>query len=70
MQFARDLLRHRLGQRLLHLAVSVLGKSAHAAIPDTGIDALKASVGVLGKLLRAETDSGNCTPGRRHRQPT
>jgi acetylornithine deacetylase/succinyl-diaminopimelate desuccinylase-like protein len=34
----------------LHLEVEIIGKSAHAARPDTGIDALEAATGVLGDL--------------------
>jgi acetylornithine deacetylase/succinyl-diaminopimelate desuccinylase-like protein len=34
----------------LHLEVQVDGKSAHAAMPFTGIDALEAATGVLGAL--------------------
>ncbi len=34
----------------LHLEVEVLGKSAHAARPDTGVDALEAATGVLSDL--------------------
>jgi acetylornithine deacetylase/succinyl-diaminopimelate desuccinylase-like protein len=34
----------------LHLEVEILGRSAHAARPDTGIDALEAATGVLGAL--------------------
>jgi succinyl-diaminopimelate desuccinylase len=34
----------------LHLEVVVKGKSAHAAIPSTGVDALEAANGVLGAL--------------------
>lgn len=34
----------------LHLEVVVEGKSAHAAIPFTGVDALEAATGVLGAL--------------------
>ena len=34
----------------LHLEVDVVGKSAHAARPDTGIDALEAATGVLSDL--------------------
>jgi acetylornithine deacetylase/succinyl-diaminopimelate desuccinylase family protein len=34
----------------LHLEVRVEGKSAHAARPDTGIDALEAATGLLGAL--------------------
>jgi succinyl-diaminopimelate desuccinylase len=34
----------------LHLEVTVTGRSAHAAIPSTGIDALEATSGVLNSL--------------------
>jgi len=34
----------------LHLEVEIVGRSAHAARPDTGIDALEAATGVLGDL--------------------
>ena len=34
----------------LHLEVEIIGKSAHAARPDTGIDALEAATGVLRDL--------------------
>jgi len=34
----------------LHLEVEVIGKSAHAARPDTGIDALEAATGLLSDL--------------------
>ncbi len=34
----------------LHLEVEIIGKSAHAARPDTGIDALEAATGVLVDL--------------------
>lgn len=34
----------------LHLEVTVLGRSAHAAKPETGIDALQAATGVLNAL--------------------
>jgi succinyl-diaminopimelate desuccinylase len=34
----------------LHLEVEVLGKSAHAARPETGVDALEAATGVLADL--------------------
>src|SRR5262249_6820539 len=34
----------------LHLAVELIGKSAHAARPDTGVDALEAATGVLSEL--------------------
>jgi acetylornithine deacetylase/succinyl-diaminopimelate desuccinylase-like protein len=34
----------------LHLEVEIIGKSAHAARPDTGIDALEAATGVLAEL--------------------
>ena len=40
----------------LHLEVEVLGKSAHAAMPETGVDALEAATGILAELyaLRRE----------------
>ena len=34
----------------LHLEVDVAGKSAHAALPFTGVDALEAATGILGAL--------------------
>ncbi len=34
----------------LHLEVEIIGKSAHAARPDTGVDALEAATGVLADL--------------------
>jgi succinyl-diaminopimelate desuccinylase len=34
----------------LHLEVEVIGKSAHAAMPETGADALEAATGILAKL--------------------
>jgi succinyl-diaminopimelate desuccinylase len=34
----------------LHLEVEVIGKSAHAAMPETGADALEAATGILTKL--------------------
>lgn len=34
----------------LHLEVEIIGKSAHAARPDTGIDALEATAAVIGDL--------------------
>lgn len=34
----------------LHLEVEIVGKSAHAARPDTGVDALEAATGVLSDL--------------------
>ncbi|OYW51953.1 MAG: peptidase M20 [Azorhizobium sp. 32-67-21] len=34
----------------LHLEVEVAGKSAHAALPFTGVDALEAATGILGAL--------------------
>jgi acetylornithine deacetylase/succinyl-diaminopimelate desuccinylase-like protein len=36
----------------VHLEVEVTGKSAHAARPDTGVDALEAAVGILADLYR------------------
>ena len=40
----------------LHLEVTVTGKQAHAAMPDTGVDALEAATGILTALYaqRAE----------------
>ena len=40
----------------LHLEVEVVGKSAHAAMPETGVDALEAATGILASLyaLRRE----------------
>ena len=34
----------------LHLEVEIIGKSAHAACPETGVDALEATTGVLTEL--------------------
>jgi acetylornithine deacetylase/succinyl-diaminopimelate desuccinylase-like protein len=34
----------------LHLEVEVIGKSAHAAMPETGVDALEAATGILAAL--------------------
>ena len=34
----------------LHLEVEIVGRSAHAARPDTGVDALEAATGVLSEL--------------------
>ncbi len=34
----------------LHLEVEMIGKSAHAAMPETGVDALEAATGVLNAL--------------------
>lgn len=36
----------------LHLELTLLGKSAHAAMPDTGVDAIEASVPLLQALYR------------------
>ncbi|MBB4845856.1 acetylornithine deacetylase/succinyl-diaminopimelate desuccinylase-like protein [Paucibacter oligotrophus] len=36
----------------LQMEVTVLGQSAHAAIPDSGVDALQAAVGILNVLYR------------------
>ena len=36
----------------LHLEITLEGRSAHAAVPDTGIDALEAANGVLNALYR------------------
>ncbi|MPZ56180.1 MAG: M20/M25/M40 family metallo-hydrolase [Rhizobiales bacterium] len=37
----------------LHLEVTVTGKQAHAAMPDTGVDALEAAAGVLAALYES-----------------
>jgi len=37
----------------LHLEVTVTGKQAHAAMPDTGVDALEAATGVLTALYHS-----------------
>ena len=39
----------------LQLEVTVHGKMAHAAIPDTGIDALQGAVAILQRAVRART---------------
>jgi acetylornithine deacetylase/succinyl-diaminopimelate desuccinylase family protein len=39
----------------LHLEVEIIGKSAHAARPETGIDALEAATGVLADLYAIRT---------------
>ncbi len=43
----------------LHLEVSVLGKSAHAARPETGIDALRATLRLLQTLYDLNADFAN-----------
>lgn len=40
----------------LHLEVQVQGRSAHAAMPETGVDALEASTSVLAALYRLRHD--------------
>src|SRR5258705_375112 len=40
----------------LHVAVEVLGKSAHAARPDTGRDALEAATGIMAGLYAMRKD--------------
>ena len=50
----------------LHLEVEVLGRSAHAALPATGIDALEAATGILGALYahrRSLADRVSDVPG-------
>jgi acetylornithine deacetylase/succinyl-diaminopimelate desuccinylase-like protein len=37
----------------LHLEVTVTGKQAHAAMPETGVDALEATTGILGAMHRS-----------------
>ena len=40
----------------LHLEVAVTGRSAHAALPDTGADALEAATGILAALYAERAD--------------
>jgi succinyl-diaminopimelate desuccinylase len=50
----------------LHLEVEILGRSAHAALPASGIDALEAATGVLSALYehrRSYGDIRSRTPG-------
>lgn len=50
----------------LHLEVEVNGKSAHAALPSTGIDALEAATGVLNALYalrRTYAETVSAVPG-------
>jgi acetylornithine deacetylase/succinyl-diaminopimelate desuccinylase-like protein len=50
----------------LHLEVTVTGKQAHAAMPDTGIDALEAATAVLNALYAYRGDlarTRSTTPG-------
>jgi succinyl-diaminopimelate desuccinylase len=50
----------------LHLEVEILGRSAHAALPASGIDALEAATGVLRTLYEHRKDYGSIrskTPG-------
>jgi succinyl-diaminopimelate desuccinylase len=50
----------------LHLEVTVTGRSAHAAKPATGIDALEAATGILAALYAARPDLADqvsATPG-------
>ena len=53
----------------LQMEVTVLGKTAHAAIPDSGIDALQGAVAILSALYRQNTLYKNITskvPGIGH----
>ena len=50
----------------LHLEVTVTGKQAHAAMPETGVDALEAANSVLSALYahrRALSETRSVTPG-------
>ncbi|MFQ5533588.1 MAG: ArgE/DapE family deacylase [Sphingomonadales bacterium] len=50
----------------LHLEVEVNGRSAHAALPDTGFDALEAANGIMATLYaerRTYRDRPSATPG-------
>jgi len=40
----------------LHIEVTVHGKSAHAALPATGVDALEATIEILASLYRSRVD--------------
>ncbi|MFG1464131.1 M20/M25/M40 family metallo-hydrolase [Xanthobacter sp. DSM 24535] len=40
----------------LHLEAEILGRSAHAAMPETGLDALEAATGVLAALYRLRAE--------------
>ena len=53
----------------LHLEVEVLGRSGHAAQPETGVDALEATTGILSGLYalrKAYTAKRSATPGIAH----
>src|SRR5258705_6205247 len=53
----------------LHLEVEVIGKSAHAARPDTGIDALEAATGIMRELYalrKTYAATRSRTPGIDH----
>ena len=53
----------------LQMEVTVNGKTAHAAIPDSGVDALQGAVAILGTLYRQNTLYKNITssvPGITH----
>ncbi len=54
----------------LHLEVQVDGRSAHAAMPWTGVDALEAATHILTWPLCLAEDAGRAPLGHRgHRQP-
>ena len=40
----------------LHLEVTVTGKQAHAAMPETGVDALEAATGILAALYASRSE--------------
>lgn len=53
----------------LHLEVTVLGQQAHAAMPETGVDALAATTGILQSLYasrEALKSQHSATPGITH----
>jgi acetylornithine deacetylase/succinyl-diaminopimelate desuccinylase-like protein len=47
----------------LHLEVTVRGESAHAAVPETGVDALRAAVGVMNALYALGEDFSRAKSG-------
>jgi acetylornithine deacetylase/succinyl-diaminopimelate desuccinylase-like protein len=55
----------------LHLEVTVTGKQAHAAMPETGVDALEAATGILAALYAHRSGLArirSATPDQRRHQ--